>query len=291
MRILLTIGLLCTISVSKAYAQNVDAQVMQLQEQVRQLTGQLEELNFQMLQLQEQLRRTQQDNEFRLQQLEDMGAQNTPSDKAPNETESDTQTVEPDTSTRLEPEQNNLLQQTEKNENSGAPATTLGTLTLDENGNVNGATVDFSRNSIEQAIDTDPTTSITVTGNAEEIYEQGYRYIIQGDYALAAGVFESFVSIYPDDQLVPDAQFWLAESILQQGRFEEAVNIYIETHRQYPDALKAPETMLKIGQIMLQLGNREVGCITLNDAKRTYPNMKQSTKDVVNKQIATYNCS
>ncbi|WP_181703074.1 tol-pal system protein YbgF [Chthonobacter albigriseus] len=45
----------------------------QMQDQMRQLTGQIEQLTYQVQQLQEALRRTQEDNEFRFQQLEKGG--------------------------------------------------------------------------------------------------------------------------------------------------------------------------------------------------------------------------
>ncbi len=51
-------------------ASNAEVQIQQLQETVRQLTGRIEDMNFQVLQMQEQLRKTQEDNEFRFQQLE-----------------------------------------------------------------------------------------------------------------------------------------------------------------------------------------------------------------------------
>ncbi len=51
-------------------ASNAEVQIQQMQETIRQLTGRIEDMNFQVLQLQEQLRKTQEDNEFRFQQLE-----------------------------------------------------------------------------------------------------------------------------------------------------------------------------------------------------------------------------
>lgn len=52
-------------------AQATDPRITQLQEQIRELSGKVEELNFQILQMQEQMRNTQEDNEFRFQELED----------------------------------------------------------------------------------------------------------------------------------------------------------------------------------------------------------------------------
>lgn len=51
-------------------ASSAEVQIQQLQDTVRQLTGRIEDMNFQVLQMQEQLRKTQEDNEFRFQQLE-----------------------------------------------------------------------------------------------------------------------------------------------------------------------------------------------------------------------------
>ena len=53
-------------------AQSGDAsiRVQQLEEQIRQLNGRIEEMSFQLLQMQEQMRKTQEDNEFRFQELE-----------------------------------------------------------------------------------------------------------------------------------------------------------------------------------------------------------------------------
>lgn len=55
-----------------AHGQTTDpaTRIMQLEEQIRQLTGRIEDLGFQLLQMQEQMRQMQQDNEFRFQELE-----------------------------------------------------------------------------------------------------------------------------------------------------------------------------------------------------------------------------
>ena len=52
-------------------AQANDAmRIGQLEEQIRSLNGRIEEMSFQLLQMQEQLRKTQEDNEYRFQDLE-----------------------------------------------------------------------------------------------------------------------------------------------------------------------------------------------------------------------------
>ena len=53
-----------------AQSSNDAVLIQQLQDQVRQLNGRVEEMSYQLLQMQEQMRKTQEDNEFRFQDLE-----------------------------------------------------------------------------------------------------------------------------------------------------------------------------------------------------------------------------
>ncbi len=54
-------------------SSGAEMRVQQLEEQLRQLNGRIEEMSFQILQMQESLRKTQEDNEFRFQDLEKSG--------------------------------------------------------------------------------------------------------------------------------------------------------------------------------------------------------------------------
>src|SRR5690606_4590669 len=53
-----------------AQAGDPSVRIQQLEETIRQLNGRIEEMSFQLLQMQEQMRKTQEDNEFRFQELE-----------------------------------------------------------------------------------------------------------------------------------------------------------------------------------------------------------------------------
>jgi tol-pal system protein YbgF len=259
-----------------ATAQITDPRVLQLEEQVRQLTGRLEELNFQLLQMQEQMRRQQEDNEFRLQQLEDrqQGA------------------LEPQTGG------NNAVASTDQDKapriapdaQQGAAPRDLGTLTVDQDGAVSGAEIDFSETGIGAAIGGELTNAIPDSANAETLYKTGYDHVLNGDYALAEQVFERFVELYPDDALIADARFWLGESVRAQGRLEDAAEIFIDTRARHPQAGKAAETMLKIGTIMAALGDRDIACVTFADALRTHPSMTASLRQRIQAEHAKARC-
>jgi tol-pal system protein YbgF len=266
-------------------AQATDPRVFALEEQVRQLNGKIEELTFQMLELQEQLRRQQEDNEFRFQQLEG-GAPMEPMDNAPLDSGSlETPPTQTDTAAAT-PGAQTAGQAPAR----GAAPRNLGTLTIDEQGQIVDGTVDFSESQINSAIDGQAVASLPPDTDPEQLYRDGYQHVLNGDYQMAEGIFRSFVESFPNDALTPDARFWLAESVRGQGRLEEAVEIFIGVRQSYPDSQKAPETLLKIGQIMYDLGDRDVACVTFQDAENSYPNMSDSVRARIREERAKAQC-
>jgi tol-pal system protein YbgF len=270
-------------------AQVVDPRVYALEDQVRQLNGKVEELTFQLLQLQEQIRKTQEDNEFRFQQLEDGGtppAASEPMDSGQAETppaKSDTAAAAPAAAPVRSAEAGSAKVR-------GTPPRALGTLTIDGSGKVVDGSIDFSEQKIDSAIDGEAVASVPATEKPETLYREGYTHVLDGDYNIAEGIFRSFVETYPQDPLTADARFWLAESVRAQGRLEEAAKIFIAVRKEYPKSQKAPETLLKIGQIMAELGDRDVACVTFADAENSYPNMSDSVRSRIREERAKAKC-
>lgn len=279
---LIALGALAlAIMTGSAGAQIVDQRVIQLEEQVRHLTGKIEELNFQMLQLQEQIRRQQEDNEFRLQQLEEQEQGALPQAPTGNAVAENQTAGDKSARVTTAPPASGA---------TGAPPRSLGTLTVDDSGSVVSADIDFSQAGINAAIDGGEVASITGTMNPEELYQVGYEHVLNGDYPIAEDVFERFVSLYPEDVLVADARFWLGESVLAQGRFEDAAEIFIDTRTRHPQAGKAAETMLKIGTIMAALGDRNIACATFADALKSHPTMNGSVRARIQAESAKVQC-
>lgn len=281
--------------VMPANAQTGDPRVFQLEDQVRQLTGRVEELNFLIIELQERMRLMQEDIEFRIQDMENskQGALGV----AP---ETDFASNDAEKVDRLE---DNSSVATIINDNApdnagtgnaatvqGAPPRSLGTLTLDDKGNVLDTSVDFSAAAIDSALDGAPVASITGAQNPEELYETGYGHVLNGDYALAEEIFASFLDLYPDDILAGNAQFWLSESVLSQGRFEDAAALFVDGQTLYPESEKAPERLYKIGAIMADLGNRDVACATFSDALTQHGDMAVTIRSRIEEERAKAQC-
>lgn len=280
-----------------SHAQVSDPRVAQLAEQLRQLTGQVEELNFQLLQMQENMRKQQEDLEYRIQELEDQQQGSVLSDEPATTDLANANTVEPptglgDAATQTASNSTGLkapaVNSTEPR--LGQPPRNLGSIELDANGNVLGTSIDFSAQSVEKSIDGTQVASLGGEVNAEELYMAGYQYVLDGDYNLAEEVFSTFVDTYPNDPLIADARFWLGESLLAQGRFEEAADAFIMARSLHPDATKAPETLYKIGSIMAALGNRQIACVTLEDALKTHVNMSEPLRNKIGAERTKAKC-
>ena len=61
------------------------------------------------------------------------------------------------------------------------------------------------------------------SASPQDEYDMAYGYILHKDYALAEQAFRDFLKKYPNERLLPDAQYWLGESLYQRQRYRDAV--------------------------------------------------------------------
>jgi TolA-binding protein len=74
------------------------------------------------------------------------------------------------------------------------------------------------------------------SGTAREEYDLAYGYILTGDYAIAEESFGKWLERFPDDPQAADARFWLGESHLQQGEFRDAANAFLTVYKSAPES-------------------------------------------------------
>ena len=300
--------------------QSSDPRVVALEEQVRSLNGKLEELNFLILQTQEQLRKQQEDNEFRFQELEggSGGAKPKPagnkrSDAAPADAATQTASVPPlatpqapaagtatAAATPPSARANDEVAATIGAADGSLPGVpqNLGAVRFDQNGNLIGGSVSqepvdlLSGTQKAPAAATDNTTvaSLPSTDDPEELYRNSYEFVLSGDYKTAEAGFRSYIDRFPDATRVPDANFWLGESLAAQKRHRDAAEVFLATSRQYPESKKAPDTLLKLGVSLAALKQREVACATLREVGSRYPNASDALKERVRQELAANGC-
>jgi len=271
-------------------AQSGDAsiRVQQLEEQIRQLNGRIEEMSFQLLQMQEQMRKTQEDNEFRFQELEksENGAAGKPAVAASGQGTTAVPAPPADDVARIIDTPPQASPETQPQ--GAAPGeTVLGSIEFDPSGNPKTVTRNEADNSAglpgvdngpglpqaqgqgqAQAQDPQQTASL---GSESDVYQVAYNHILSGDYALAEKEFTQYLSEFPEGPRSADASFWLGEAQYSQGKYNESAQTFLNAHQTYGKSAKAPEMLLKLGMSLAALDNSETACATLREVTKRYP--------------------
>ncbi|MGP2491203.1 tol-pal system protein YbgF [Mesorhizobium sp. PUT5] len=284
-------------------AQASDANA--LADEIRSLNGKIEELNFQILQMQEQIRKTQEDNEFRFQQLEQGsgGGSQKKSDAASGDSGRSVVQAPP----AAAPSEGSATSSTDQTIGDiiidsgngdpgklvhGAPPKGLGAITVDKNGNVisaepsapaaSGSRSDGGKGSV--------VASLPPAQNAEELYRNSYQFILSGDYGTAEQGFRDHISRYPKDAKAADAHYWLGEALLGQQKYRDAAEVFLAASKDYPKAKKAPDMLLKLGISLVGLNQRDVACATFSEIGKRYPDASAALKERVKQERSLAAC-
>jgi tol-pal system protein YbgF len=128
----------------------------------------------------------------------------------------------------------------------------------------------------------------------QDEYDLNYGYILHKDYALAERGFRSFLQRYEKDpdarELIPDARYWLGESLFQRQRYQDAADYFLAIVRNDDKAPKAPEAMLRLGQSLAALGEKETACATFNQVGVKYPRASLSVRQGIQREIKRVRC-
>lgn len=280
-------------SVRMAQVSDATVRVSQMEDEMRRLTGKVEELSFLVLQLQEQLRKTQEDNEFRFEDLEKAKGGNGAAQAAPQRRSE----IEPAEAPGAAPATASRVASAAPPTMSDAPARAPAAAPAaggDEIGALigGGGAAGSAAASTPAAPAKDPMQVASIkTKGAGELYGLGYNHMLSGDYAQAEQTFRQYTQTYPNSSDAPDAQYWLGESLYAQSKYREAAEVFLNAQKAHPQTPKAPEMMLKLGMSLVHLDNRETACITYAEINKRYPNMSANVKRKVQAEEKTARCS
>lgn len=132
--------------------------------------------------------------------------------------------------------------------------------------------------------------TMSLSGSARDEYDLAYGYVLTGDYGLAEDSFKSWIAAFPNDPQMPDAQFWLGESHLQQGEYRDAANAFLAVYKTNPDSAKGPDALLKLGLSLSALGEAAAACATLAEVGRRYPQASQALMSRVREEENRAGC-
>ena len=128
------------------------------------------------------------------------------------------------------------------------------------------------------------------SASAKDEYDLAYGYILRRDYALADQAFRVFLQSHPEDRLVPDANYWLGESLYQRQQFNDAAQTFLDVYNKYPKSAKAPEALLRLGQSLAALKEKEAACAAFGEVTRKYPRASGGVKKGVEREQKRNGC-
>ena len=99
-----------------------------------------------------------------------------------------------------------------------------------------------------------------------------YGYVLHKDYALAEQAFRDFLRNIRTSKLVPDAQYWLGESLFQRQRYRDAAESFLGVSTKF-EQRRARRLMpcCALASRWPRMNQKEAACATLAEIGRKYP--------------------
>jgi tol-pal system protein YbgF len=114
-------------------------------------------------------------------------------------------------------------------------------------------------------------------------FDTALDLLARARYDDARAAFRSFADNNPGDDLTPQAIYWVGDIAYVQKDYASAARAFAEQIKKYPTSPRAPDSMLKLGQSLIAMGQTNEGCMTLGALPSKYP----SASKAINAQAAS----
>ncbi len=101
-------------------------------------------------------------------------------------------------------------------------------------------------------------------------YDEAMNLLARARYDEARAAFRGFADANPKDPLAAQAVYWVGNIAFVQKDYSAAAVAFAEQIKKYPSNPQGAESMLKLGQSLIALGEKEKGCVTLGAIKGKY---------------------
>ncbi len=107
----------------------------------------------------------------------------------------------------------------------------------------------------------------------EAEYQAAYALLSpqQRRYQEAATAFDRFIEKHPNDQLTPNAHYWLGEAHYVSQNNAAALKAFEQVVEKFPDSSKAPGSLFKIGRLKQAAGDGQAATASYRRVIADYP--------------------
>jgi len=133
-------------------------------------------------------------------------------------------------------------------------------------------------------------TTLPPSATPRDEFDLGIGYMQRKDYALAEETMRNFAQKYPSDPLIADSQYWLGESFFQRQQYRDAAEIFLGVTTKFDKSAKAPDALLRLGQSLAALKEKEAACAAFGEVLRKYPRASTGVKATVDREQKRVKC-
>jgi tol-pal system protein YbgF len=133
-------------------------------------------------------------------------------------------------------------------------------------------------------------TTLPPSATPKDEFDLGIGYMQRKDYALAEETMRNFAQKYPSDPMMADSQYWLGESFFQRQMYRDAAESFLAVTTKFDRSGKAPDALLRLGQSLAALKEKEAACAALGEVTRKYPRASSGVKAAVDREQKRVKC-
>ena len=127
-------------------------------------------------------------------------------------------------------------------------------------------------------------------GAADQVYNDAFKKLQDGDYAGAEKGFKAFVQRNPQHALAGNAQYWLGESYYARRDYQNAMTAFAEGYKVYKASPKGPDNLLKLGVTLANLGRKPDACAIFARFAQDYPRATDLQKRRIDQERQKNGC-
>lgn len=260
-------------------ASQLGGQVLQLEEQVRQMRGENENLRHQLDQMKAQQRRFQEDMEFRLNgntgaPAMPVAAPALPANNGLPHAGNYTPPALP-APTALTPP----VLPTPEYSGMGSPE--MGSVTVPAASNTSFE-ISPTPNTLRLPSES-PSTP-------RELYNQAFQMLNQSNYEGAEKAFSRFTNDFTSDPLIGNAWYWLGETYYVRRNYVQAADSFRQGFSAIEDGPKAGDNLLKLAMSLAALEKDSEACVVLRQVDSNYSSNSTALKGKTEQEIKRLGC-
>ena len=125
---------------------------------------------------------------------------------------------------------------------------------------------------------------------ADQLYNDAFKKLQDGDYAGAERGFKAFLQSNPKHTLAGNAQYWLGETYYARRDYQNAMTAFAEGYKVYRASPKGPDNLLKLGVTLAVLGRKPDACAVFAKFNQDYPRATDLQKRRVEQERQKNGC-